>query len=111
VAAALAGLVIALIVMTVIPGLRTPLLARGHRFFPPRSWPGGCQQGHLALHHRIVRRRQGVHQRWGFRVVLAKQSIEADGHPAGIITAQRYSSRPSTYLRRTESSRHYASLS
>jgi hypothetical protein len=34
---------------------------------------------------------------WGFRVVLAKQPPEKDGHPAGIITAFRYSSQPDHY--------------
>jgi hypothetical protein len=34
---------------------------------------------------------------WGFRVVLAKQPMLADGHPTGIITALRYSSRPTSY--------------
>jgi hypothetical protein len=34
---------------------------------------------------------------WGFRVVLAKQPPKPDGHPAGIITAFRYSSQPARY--------------
>ncbi len=34
---------------------------------------------------------------WGFRVVLAKQPLEPDGHPAGIITAFRYAQRPARY--------------
>lgn len=34
---------------------------------------------------------------WGFRVVLAKEPLLSDGHPAGIITALRYSSRPTLY--------------
>jgi hypothetical protein len=34
---------------------------------------------------------------WGFRVVLAKQPLEPDGHPAGIITAFRYAQRPAKY--------------
>jgi hypothetical protein len=34
---------------------------------------------------------------WGFRVVLAKQPLEPDGHPAGIITAFRYTQRPARY--------------
>lgn len=33
---------------------------------------------------------------WGFRVVLARQPMLADGHPTGIITALRYSDRPTT---------------
>ena len=32
-----------------------------------------------------------------FRVVLAKQPTQPDGHPAGIITAFRYSSQPAHY--------------
>ncbi len=34
---------------------------------------------------------------WGFRVVLAKQPMQADRHPAGVITAFRYSSQPAHY--------------
>ena len=34
---------------------------------------------------------------WGFRVVLAKQPAQEDGHPAGIITAFRYSRPPTFY--------------
>ncbi len=34
---------------------------------------------------------------WGFRVVLAKQPPEPDGHPVGIITAFRYATRPARY--------------
>ena len=34
---------------------------------------------------------------WGFRVVLAKQPPESDGHPTGIITVFRYTQRPALY--------------
>jgi|SRR5215469_11556231 len=34
---------------------------------------------------------------WGFRVVLARQPLLSDGHPAGIITALRYSSKPALH--------------
>jgi hypothetical protein len=34
---------------------------------------------------------------WGFRVILAKQPLEPDGYPAGIITAFRYARRPAKH--------------
>jgi hypothetical protein len=34
---------------------------------------------------------------WGFRVVLAKQPPQPDGHPVGIITAFRYATTPALY--------------
>jgi hypothetical protein len=34
---------------------------------------------------------------WGFRVVLARQPAQPDGHPAGIITALYYSQQPARY--------------
>ena len=39
----------------------------------------------------------GCYKAWGFRVVLAKQPMQADGHPAGVITAFRYASQPAHY--------------
>jgi len=40
---------------------------------------------------------KGCTNAWGFRVVLAKLPLMPDGHPAGIITALRYSSKPTVY--------------